>query len=342
MTFPNVVQLAIPFFVLLVFIEMAMWKARRRVRYETRDAAASLIMGLGNVIAGALTGGILYALFAWVHSFRVFDIGYAWWAFPIALLANDFVFYCGHRLSHSSRWFWANHVSHHSSQHYNLTTALRQPWAGLIAGVYLLSLPVVWLGVPPALYFFAGGINLTYQFWIHTEAVDRLGPLEWVLNTPSHHRVHHATNPRYLDANHGGIFILWDRLFGTFVAEDPADPPRYGLIKNLRTFNPLWIAFHEYLAIARDVWRARSLSEAWGYVFGRPGWSPDGSRKTTADLQAEWRRLTQARPQLEPTGPRSGQALGPSLGPSPGGIAASAPALRVAVAAPQPTAAPAP
>jgi sterol desaturase/sphingolipid hydroxylase (fatty acid hydroxylase superfamily) len=328
MTYPNVIQLAIPFFILLILVEMAMWKARRRVRYETRDAAASLLMGLGNVIAGALTGGIIYALFTWVHGFRLFDFGdvwgHAWWAFPIALLANDFVFYWGHRLGHTSRWFWANHVSHHSSQHYNLTTALRQPWTGLIAGVYLLSLPVICLGVPPALYFFAAGVNLTYQFWIHTEAVDRLGPLEWVLNTPSHHRVHHATNPRYLDANYGGILIIWDRLFGTFVAEDPADPPRYGLVKNVRTFNPLWIAFHEYVSIARDVWRARSLSEARQYVFGRPGWSPDGSRKTTVDLQAEWRRRTQARPQLEPAAARASQSLLHAPERAPGGIAVAA------------------
>jgi sterol desaturase/sphingolipid hydroxylase (fatty acid hydroxylase superfamily) len=306
MTYPNVIELAIPFFVLLVLVEMALWKARRSVRYETRDAAASLLMGLGNVIAGALTGGIIYALFTWVHGFRLFDLGHGWWAFPVALLLNDFVFYWGHRLSHTSRWFWANHVCHHSSQHYNLTTALRQPWTGLIAGVYLLSLPVIWLGVPPALYFFAGGINLTYQFWIHTEAVNRLGPLEWVLNTPSHHRVHHATNPRYLDVNHGGILIIWDRLFGTFVAEDPADPPRYGLVKNLRTFNPVWISLHEYVSIARDVWRARSLSHVPRYVFGRPGWSPDGSRKTSVQIQAEWRRRTQARSLLEP-GARTGQ-----------------------------------
>jgi sterol desaturase/sphingolipid hydroxylase (fatty acid hydroxylase superfamily) len=337
MTYPDVIQLSIPFFVLLIFVEMVMWKARRSVRYETRDAGASLLMGLGNVVSGVLTGGLVYAIFVWVHDARLFDLGHSWWAVLIALLANDFVFYWGHRLGHTCRWFWANHVSHHSSQHYNLTTALRQPWTTLIAGVYLLSLPVVWLGVSPALYFFAGGINLSYQFWIHTEAVQRLGPLEWVLNTPSHHRVHHATNPRYLDANYGGILIIWDRLFGTFVAEEPADPPRYGLVKNLRTFNPLWIAFHEYLSIARDVWRARSLSEVRHYVFGRPGWSPDGSRKTSADIQAEWRRRSQARP-LELAGSRAGLGSGQSLGQSSGSIAASAPAMRAAVAGPQPTA----
>jgi sterol desaturase/sphingolipid hydroxylase (fatty acid hydroxylase superfamily) len=297
MKLPDVVQLSIPFFILLIFVEIALWKIRGRVRYEARDAAASLVMGLGNVGAGALTGGIMYALFDWVYGFRLFDIGYAWWSFAIALVVNDFVFYWGHRLGHVSRWFWANHISHHSSQHYNLTTALRQPWTVLFSGTYVLSLPVIWLGVPPALYFFAGGVNLVYQFWIHTEAVDRLGPFEWIFNTPSHHRVHHAANPRYLDANYGGILIVWDRLFGTFVAEDRADPPRYGLVKNLRTFNPVWIALHEYVAIARDLLRARSPGQAYGYLFGPPGWSPDGSRKTSAMIQAEWRR--RARPALD-------------------------------------------
>jgi hypothetical protein len=184
---------------------------------------------------------------------------------------------------------------------------------------------VIWLGVPPAMYFFCSGINLTYQFWIHTEAVGRLGPLEWVLNTPSHHRVHHANNLRYLDANYGGMLIIWDRLLGTFVAEEPADPPRYGLIKNLRTFNPVSIAFHEYTGIARDVWRARSLAELLGYVFGRPGWSPDGSRKTAVQLQAEWRQRMQAQtPQPVPAHAQPVQAM-----------AASA---RAMVSAPQPTA----
>ena len=326
MTYPNVVQLAIPLFILLIFVEMAMWKLRRSVRYETRDAAASLLMGLGNVVSGVLTGGIIFALFSWVYGHRLFDIDDAWGLFPVALRANDFVFYCGHRLGHTSRWFWANHISHHSSQHYNLTTALRQPWTSLIAGIYLLSLPVIWLGIPPAMYFFCSGINLTYQFFIHTEAVGRLGPLEWVLNTPSHHRVHHATNPRYLDANYGGMLIIWDRLFGTFVAEDRADPPRYGLVKNLRTFNPVSIAFHEYAGIARDLRHARSLVEVRHYVFGRPGWSPDGSRKTSPQIRAEWHRRMQAGQQRQPAQPH---------GPPAHDMSSSARAL---VSSPQPTA----
>lgn len=289
---PDVVQLSIPVFIVFIFLEMLVWKRRGTVVYETRDAAASLAMGLGNVTIGALTGGLIFALYEWVYRFRVFDPGATWVTLAIALVAKDFVFYWGHRWSHEIRFIWANHVAHHSSQHYNLSTALRQPWVASASMLFLLGVPVIWLGIPPGLYVFAAGVNLVYQFFIHTEAVGRLGPLEWVLNTPSHHRVHHATNPRYLDANYGGMLIIWDRLFGTFTPEDASDPVRYGLVKNLRTFNPVWIAFHEYVGLARDLVRARSLAEVRGYLLGPPGWSPDGSRKTAAMIQAEWRRLS--------------------------------------------------
>lgn len=287
---PNIIQLAIPVFVLFVFLEILVWKLRGSVVYETRDTAASLLMGLGNVIIGGITGAFVFALYQWVYRFRVFDPGATWWTIVIALVAKDFVFYWGHRWSHEVRFIWANHVTHHSSQHFNLSTALRQPWVPVASMLFLLGLPVVWLGIPPAIYAFAAGVNLVYQFFIHTEAVGKLGPLEWVLNTPSHHRVHHGNNPRYLDANYGGMLIIWDRLFGTFTNEEPvADPPRYGLVKNVRTFNPVWIAFHEYVSIARDLWRARSLREVRGYLLGRPGWSHDGSRETSDMIRARWR-----------------------------------------------------
>ncbi len=287
---PNVVQLSIPVFILFLFLEILLWKLRGTVVYETRDTAASLLMGLGNVLIGAATGGLIYALYEWVHRFRVLDLGVTWWTLALTLVAQDFLFYWGHRWSHECRFIWANHVTHHSSQHFNLSTALRQPWVANASLLFVLGLPVVWLGIPPVLFAFVGGVNLVYQFFIHTEAVGRLGPLEWVFNTPSHHRVHHGTNPRYLDANYAGMLIIWDRLFGTFTAEEPADPPRYGLVKNLRTFNPVWIAFHEYVGIARDLARARSLTEVRGYLLGRPGWSADGSRKTAAMIKDEWRR----------------------------------------------------
>ncbi len=149
-----------------------------------------------------------------VHHFALFDFGFQWWAFALIFFAEDFIYYWFHRLSHEHRFWWAAHVNHHSSCHYNLSTALRQTWTGNVAGTFLLWMPLALIGFPPELIVFQKGVSLVYQFWIHTEAVGRLPrPVEWFFNTPSHHRVHHATNPRYLDRNYAGILIIWDRLF---------------------------------------------------------------------------------------------------------------------------------
>jgi sterol desaturase/sphingolipid hydroxylase (fatty acid hydroxylase superfamily) len=291
---PDAVALAVPAFVILVLIELFVARFAHKGRYETRDSAASLSMGLGNLIVGLMTRGAIFAVFMWIYEsgFRLFDIPFTWWAFVLCFFAEDLTYYWNHRIAHERRWFWQSHVVHHSSQHYNLTTALRQTWTGWLDLSWGWWLVLVLIGFHPVMIFFFKGVSLVYQFWIHTEAIKRIGPLEWVLNTPSHHRVHHATNPRYLDSNYAGVLIIWDRMFGTFVPETDEDPPRYGLVSNLATFNPLRIALHETIGIVRDVGRARSLKEVMGYVFGPPGWSPDGSRKTSAMLKAEWRART--------------------------------------------------
>jgi sterol desaturase/sphingolipid hydroxylase (fatty acid hydroxylase superfamily) len=285
----DVVTLAVPAFIALIIIEMLVVRFSKRGAYETRDSAASLFMGFGSTIAGALTAGLYVASAFYIYQFRLFDIGWTWWALILCFLGEDLAYYWFHRISHERRFWWASHVVHHSSQHYNLSTALRQTWTGNLALSFATKLPLFWIGFPPAMVFFFSGVSLVYQFWIHTETVGRLGPLEWVLNTPSHHRVHHATNPRYLDANYAGVLIIWDRLFGTFTPETDADCPRYGIVSNLGTFNPLRIALHEWAGIARDLRHARSPGEMIGYVFGPPGWSPDGSRKTSQSLKAAWR-----------------------------------------------------
>lgn len=292
MQFPDAVQIAVPFFGLLVVLEMIAWRLTGKGRFETRDSAASLAMGLGSQIAPLFGGAavVTAAMFA-AYQYRFFTIPNTLWAVLLCFILDDLRYYWWHRWSHEIRWFWASHVVHHSSQHYNLTTALRQTWTGQILGAVITKTPLVLLGFDPAMIVFVGGLNLVYQFWIHTELVGRLGPLELVLNTPSHHRVHHATNPRYLDANYAGALIIWDRLFGTFVPEVDEDKPRYGIIKNLGTFNPILISFHEWIAIARDVKSARSLREGLGYLFGPPGWSPDGSRLTSAQIKMRWRKL---------------------------------------------------
>ncbi len=192
----------------------------------------------------------------WVWQFRLFDLGLLVWVFVAAFLLDDLRYYWYHRIAHRVRWVWAEHVNHHSSQHYNLSTALRQSWTGLFTGI--LQVPLVLLGFHLAVIAFVYGFNLVWQFWIHTETIGKMWAwFEFIFNTPSHHRVHHATNPRYLDANYAGTLIIWDRMFGTFVEELEEDRPRYGIVKNLGTFNPLNVAFHEYVGIFKDVFLPR-------------------------------------------------------------------------------------
>jgi sterol desaturase/sphingolipid hydroxylase (fatty acid hydroxylase superfamily) len=300
MKLPDPVAIATPVFVLLIVIEMvaARLGARgaARARFEARDSLTSLAMGFGSTFAGALTGGAVALFGAFVYQFRIFDIGWTWWAFVLAFVLDDLAYYWFHRTAHRVRWFWASHVIHHSSQHYNLTTALRQTWTGFLSLSFAFRWPLLLIGFPWEMVVFVAGINLVYQFWIHTEAIDRLPRwFEAVMNTPSHHRVHHATNPDYLDANYAGVFIVWDKLFGSFTPEDPAQPCRYGIVRNLGTFNVLRVAFHEWIAIAKDLAGARTWRERLMYVCGPPGWSPDGSRDTTDMLKDKWRRRTNDR-----------------------------------------------
>ncbi len=264
----DLIQLAIPAFILLMVIEAVADAVMRRDLYESKDTAASLTMGMGNVVVGLLSKGMVFALFTWVHKFAFFAIGYEWWAWVVVFFADDFSYYWFHRTSHECRFFWASHVVHHSSQHYNLSTALRQTWTGGFFGfVFWLWMPLV--GFEPIMIFTMQAVSLLYQFWVHTEFVHRLGPLELVMNTPSHHRVHHATNPQYIDRNHAGILIIWDRMFGTF--EPEREHCNYGLTSNINTFNPLRIAFHEWIAVARDLRKARSWRERVVAVLGNPG-----------------------------------------------------------------------
>ncbi len=201
------------------------------------------------------------------------DLGTGKLAWAVAILGWDFIYYWNHRFSHESRWLWAVHVAHHSSERYNLSTALRQPVAESITIAVPYSLLAL-LGVRPGLIEQARGLNLIYQFWIHTEAIRSIGWLERVLNTPSHHRVHHGSNRRYLDRNHGSILIVWDRLFGTF--EPETEKVVYGLTRNIDSYNPGRIATHEIVDIARDVSRAGSWPDRFSYLLRGPGWASTG------------------------------------------------------------------
>ncbi|WP_169542934.1 sterol desaturase family protein [Sneathiella aquimaris] len=287
MSLPDPVTFAIPAFVLLIIIEVILGRFfPRKSNYETRDSAASLAMGLGNFAIGLINLGIVASVSHWVYQYRFFDIGYHWYAFVLIFFAEDFCYYWFHRLSHEHRIWWAAHINHHSSQYYNLSTALRQTWTGGLAGTWVPWLLLSILGFPTALIAFQQGINLVYQFWIHTECIQKMWrPFEYIFNTPSHHRVHHAINPQYLDANYAGTLIIWDRMFGTFVPEDNAEPCRYGIVKQIASFNPIVIALHEWAGLFKDILSARSLKSFWMYIFGPPGWSPDGSRLTSKQIK---------------------------------------------------------
>jgi sterol desaturase/sphingolipid hydroxylase (fatty acid hydroxylase superfamily) len=282
------VDYAVPAFVLLVVAEM-IWAWRKAPeKYEPRDTLTSLSLGLGSTVAGALTGAFVFALAMGLYEQRLFEIGWVWWAWPLCFVFDDLAYYWQHRLGHRVRWFWASHVNHHSSQHYNLSTALRQTWTGFFALSFLFRIPLALIGFHPAMLLFVGAINLIYQFWIHTEAIGRLPRwFEAVMNTPSHHRVHHATNPRYLDRNYAGTFIVWDKMFGTFQAEEEGERIRYGIVKQLGSFNLLWAVFHEWIGITRDVWSA-PWRHKLSYIWREPGWSHDGSRDTSDIIRKRW------------------------------------------------------
>ena len=288
---PALLLYAVPGFVILLIAEIVLTQRMHKEMYEVKDTASSLAMGIGNLISGLFTKAVIFAIFTFIYQFRVITLPWdAWWVWGLLFFADDFSYYWFHRLSHGVRFFWASHVVHHSSQKYNLGTALRQTWTGNATGTFIFWTWMPFVGFEPWMVMTMQAISLIYQFWIHTEMIDRMPRwFEFIFNTPSHHRVHHSSDAKYLDLNHAGILIIWDRMFGTFQVEE--EHPTYGLTKNISTFNPVKIAFHEWGDMFKDVVKPGSLRQKWMYVFGPPGWSHDGSRKTSAQVRAEWKAV---------------------------------------------------
>lgn len=262
------------------------WVARRRYAWWPYLASTADQLVREYLINRFLPLSLATPVIFWAYTHRLTTLPLnGALAFVLLFLGVEFLYYWFHRASHRIRWFWATHAIHHSSNELNLGAAYRTGWTGRLSGTGLFFAPLIWLGYPPVAVFGLLSLNLLYQFWIHATWIPKLGWLEYVLNTPSHHRVHHAANPEYLDANYGGVLIICDRLFGTFVAEREDLPCRYGLVKPLRSNNPLVINAHEWLALGRDLWRARSWRERALYLFGPPGWRPDGTGWTTAEIR---------------------------------------------------------
>lgn len=284
---PAILYYAIPGFVLLLSIEAWFSYKENKGLYETADTWSSLGLGIGNVIVGFVTKAVIFGLFLFLYRFRFFalDAG-KWWYWVLLFFADDISYYLFHRTAHSVNWFWASHVVHHSSQHYNLAAALRQTWTGNLTGAFLFWAWMPLLGFHPVWILFMQQISLIYQFWIHTETMHRLPRfIEYVFNTPSHHRVHHGSDVKYLDRNHGGILIIWDRIFGTFQPEE--ERPRYGLTTNIDSFNPFVIALTTWTQLIGKVKNSGSIKHGFKYLIKPPGWSHDGSTKTAKELRSQ-------------------------------------------------------
>jgi sterol desaturase/sphingolipid hydroxylase (fatty acid hydroxylase superfamily) len=270
----------------MMFLEHAVDRAgrkqeRRLLGYESVDTRTSISMGLGSLVVNSLWRVVEVAALTAVWKLTPLDLGHGWVAWVVAMIGVDFVYYWDHRMGHEVRLLWSSHVVHHSSERYNYSTALRQTWTGFY--VFIFFIPVVAIGVPVEVALAAYSVNLLYQFWIHTERIDKMwGWFEYVFNTPSHHRVHHGSQSQYLDRNYGGVLIVWDRMFKSF--EPEGERVRYGLTKNIETHNPLRVATHELAAIARDVrsassWRDIASCRARVDVALPSGLQPGGPKR---------------------------------------------------------------
>ncbi|HZI01751.1 MAG TPA: sterol desaturase family protein [Flavisolibacter sp.] len=284
---PVLLLYAIPGFVLLLGLEAWFSYKENKHLYEVKDTFSSLCLGIGNVMIGLVTKTLIFGFFLFLYQFRLFNLDdNKWWYWIFLFVADDLSYYGFHRTAHNMNWFWASHVVHHSSQKYNLAAALRQTWTGNLTGSFLFWTWLPLLGFHPLWVMFMQQVSLIYQFWIHTETIHRLpAPIEFLFNTPSHHRVHHGSDIKYLDKNHGGILIIWYRLFGTFKKEE--ERPTYGLTKNIETYNPVVIAFSTWKSLIQQAARSGSVKNAVHYFLNQPGWSHDGSSKTVKQMRAE-------------------------------------------------------
>jgi sterol desaturase/sphingolipid hydroxylase (fatty acid hydroxylase superfamily) len=281
----NYVTFAIPFFILLMAVECLYGHLRAKQTYRLNDTINSLQMGTLSRLMSILKLGFSGVVFAWlVNLMGVTTVATdSIWVWVAAFVAYDFCYYWKHRFGHEWRIMWASHAAHHQSEEYNLSTALRQTGTDYIGFVFYL--PLYLAGLPVEVVVTVGSLNLIYQFWVHTEHVRTLGPLEWIMITPSNHRVHHARNPDYIDRNYGGVFIIWDRLFGTFQAELPEQRCVYGITRGLKSWNPIWANLHVWYETFLISLRTKNISDKFRVWFKGPGWYPDDMQPTE---QTDW------------------------------------------------------
>lgn len=258
--------------VFLAFIAWEWWRYRqvKPAIYRWQDSLANAVLALMHQGGEMLAVILLMPLFSWLYQWRLFDINLNFVSFFAAFLLQDFLYYWFHRASHQIRWLWASHIAHHSSRLMNFSTAFRQSLTYPISGMWLFWVPMILIGFPPTIVLAIVALNLAFQFFVHTQAVAKLGFIEYIFNTPSHHRVHHACNPLYIDKNYAGVLIIWDRLFGTFTPELTAEPCRYGITDDFNSDNPVYITFYEWQRMWQDYLAAANWKQRLRSIIGKP------------------------------------------------------------------------
>ena len=276
------VPYAVPFFLLAILVELTYGFLKQNNTYRLNDAISSLFMGslrtANKLIFIGVGGYVFYLIETNLSLWRMDGSSIFTWIF--AFVVYDFFYYWFHRISHERQIFWASHVAHHQSEDYNLSTALRQTGTGALL-TWVFYIPVFLIGVPSYVFVSVASLNLIYQFWVHSEHIPKLGFYEWVFVTPSNHRVHHAQNDEYIDKNYGGVFIIWDRMFGTFKEEETKIPCIYGIRGPIKTFNPIWANLHIYVQMLKDIWNSKSLKDKLYVPFARTGWRPSSLENDT-------------------------------------------------------------
>jgi len=271
----DLIALAVPFFLLAIAIEWSWGRWRGRDTYRLTDAVSSLTLGGLSQARRFVALGVGGSVYAWLASVTPFSTWSAegWWAWMLAFVLYDLCYYCSHRAGHEIKLFWAAHVVHHQSEDYNLSTALRQTSSGFLFG-WIFYTPLFFIGVPAEMMVTVGALNLIYQFWVHTEHVGELGWFEYVFVSPSNHRVHHARNTQYLDRNYGGVFIVWDRLFGSYQRELASEPCIYGITKPIQSWSPVESWIHVYRDMCNDMRQTNSWAQRLWVPFSHPAWQP--------------------------------------------------------------------
>jgi alkylglycerol monooxygenase len=278
-TYAKILIYAIPGFIILLIIEYSISMLKDARIYRSFDTISSLSSGITNVIKDVLGLSIIIISYTWFYNkFHILELSSTWTTYIIAFIGLDFAGYWSHRFEHTVNVFWNRHIIHHSSEEFNLACALRQNISAIFALFTFLLLPCAILGVEPKVLHLIGPIHLFAQFWYHTRLIDKMGVLEYVLVTPSHHRVHHAINDIYIDKNYSQIFIVWDKLFGTFQEEVKAEPPVYGVKKAVSTWNPIWINFGHVTQLIKDAYRTSAWEDKLKIWFMPTGWRPDDVR----------------------------------------------------------------